>query len=42
VFYRPAILQHYLDGIQFALGDLKVDATPCTITMQGTPLKESK
>jgi type 1 glutamine amidotransferase len=33
VFYRPAILQHYLDGIQFALGDLKADATP---------LKESK
>ena len=28
VFYRPAILQHCLDGIQFALGDLKVDATP--------------
>jgi hypothetical protein len=28
VFYRSAILQHELDGIQFALGDLKVDATP--------------
>jgi type 1 glutamine amidotransferase len=28
VFYRPAILQHCLDGIQFALGDLKADATP--------------
>ncbi|OHB67263.1 MAG: hypothetical protein A2V70_12300, partial [Planctomycetes bacterium RBG_13_63_9] len=28
VFQRPAVLQHYLDGIQFALGDLKVDATP--------------
>jgi uncharacterized protein len=28
VLYRPAILQHELDGIQFALGDLKVDATP--------------
>jgi uncharacterized protein len=28
VYYRPAILQHELDGIQFALGDLKVDATP--------------
>jgi type 1 glutamine amidotransferase len=33
VFYRDAILQHCLDGIQFAIGDLKVDATP---------LKESK
>jgi type 1 glutamine amidotransferase len=28
VFYRPAILQHCLDGIQFAIGDLKADATP--------------
>ena len=28
IYYRPAILQHELDGIQFALGDLKVDATP--------------
>ncbi len=28
MYYRPAILQHELDGIQFALGDLKVDATP--------------
>ncbi|MFH1370919.1 MAG: ThuA domain-containing protein [Planctomycetota bacterium] len=28
VIFRPAILRHYLDGIQFALGDLKVDATP--------------
>lgn len=24
----PIILRHYLDGIQFALGDLKCDATP--------------
>jgi hypothetical protein len=22
------VLQHYLDGIQFALGDLQADATP--------------
>jgi type 1 glutamine amidotransferase len=28
VFFQPAILRHYLDGIQFALGDLKVDASP--------------
>ncbi len=28
IFFHPAILQHYLDGIQFALGDLKVDASP--------------
>ena len=28
IFWTPAVLQHYLDGIQYALGDLKVDATP--------------
>lgn len=33
VFINPAILQYYLDGIQFAIGDLKADASP---------IKESK
>jgi type 1 glutamine amidotransferase len=28
VFWNPAVLKHYLDGIQFALGDLKADTTP--------------
>lgn len=28
VFWNKAVLQHYLDGIQWALGDLKADATP--------------
>jgi len=28
VFMEPAILQFYLDGIQYALGDLEADATP--------------
>ncbi len=28
IFWTPAILQHYLDGIQYALGDLAADATP--------------
>ncbi len=28
IFWNPAILQHYLAGIQYALGDLKADATP--------------
>ena len=28
VYWRPAILEHYLAGIQYALGDLQVDATP--------------
>jgi type 1 glutamine amidotransferase len=25
-FWNPTVLQYYLDGIQFALGDLKFDA----------------
>lgn len=28
VYWRPAILRHYLAGIQFALGDLEADASP--------------
>jgi len=28
VYWNPAVLQHYLDGIQYALGDLKADDTP--------------
>jgi len=28
IFWNPTILQHYLDGIQFALGDYKVDTKP--------------
>lgn len=28
VFWNPVMLQHYLDGIQFALGDLKADYQP--------------
>jgi len=28
IFFNRAILQFYLDGIQYALGDLKADATP--------------
>jgi type 1 glutamine amidotransferase len=28
LFWNPVVLQHYLDGIQFALGDLKADTTP--------------
>jgi type 1 glutamine amidotransferase len=28
IFWNPTILQHYLDGIQFALGDYKVDTRP--------------
>jgi type 1 glutamine amidotransferase len=28
IYWNPAVLQHYLDGIQFALGDYKIDTTP--------------
>ncbi len=28
LFWNPVVLQHYLDGIQFALGDIKADTTP--------------
>jgi type 1 glutamine amidotransferase len=28
VFWTPPVLQHFLDGMQYALGDLKADATP--------------
>ena len=28
IFWNAAVLQHYLDGIQFAMGDLAADATP--------------
>ena len=30
IFWTPAVLQHDLAGIQFALGDLPADATPST------------
>jgi len=35
LLWNPAILQHYLDGIQFALGDYKVDTTPKPIDSSG-------
>ncbi|HUT13627.1 MAG TPA: ThuA domain-containing protein [Thermoguttaceae bacterium] len=28
IFWNPVLLQFYLDGVQYALGDLKADATP--------------
>jgi len=28
IYWNPTILKFYLDGIQFALGDIKADATP--------------
>ncbi|MBN2315185.1 MAG: HEAT repeat domain-containing protein, partial [Sedimentisphaerales bacterium] len=35
IFWTPMIVQHYLDGIQFALGDYKVDTTPQPIVSSG-------
>jgi len=32
LFWNPQILQHFLAGIQFALGDLEADATPSAKT----------
>jgi len=35
LLWNPVILQHYLDGIQFAFGDYKVDTTPKPIVSSG-------
>ncbi len=35
IFWNPAILRHYLDGIQFAFGDYKVDTEPKPIVSSG-------
>jgi len=31
IFWNPEVLQHWLDGIQFVLGDLKADTTPSDV-----------
>lgn len=38
IFWNKQILQHLLDGIQFALGDLKADATPSASKIVNLPL----
>jgi len=35
ILWNPAILRHYLDGIQFAFGDYKVDTKPKPIVSSG-------
>ena len=35
IFWNSAVLQHYLDGIQFAFGDYKVDTKPKPIVSSG-------
>ena len=32
IFWNAPVLQHYLDGIQYALGDLPADATPVPLS----------
>lgn len=34
IFWNPLLLQYYLDGIQFALGDLPADTTPSAQLLQ--------
>jgi len=34
IYWNPAILRHFLAGIQFALGDLPVDTTPVAFDVQ--------
>ncbi len=36
-YYNVKALQHYLNGIQFALGDLEADARPSAVVGNGTP-----
>ena len=36
-YSKAPILQHYLDGIQYALGDLSADATPTAKAGPSTP-----
>jgi type 1 glutamine amidotransferase len=35
IFWNPAVLQHYLDGIQFAFGDYRVDTKPMPLGSSG-------
>ena len=35
IFWDPAVLRHYLDGIQFAFGDYKVDTKPKPMVSSG-------
>ena len=37
VFWNTGVLKHYLDGLQYALGDLEADATP-TSKIKRTPV----
>jgi type 1 glutamine amidotransferase len=41
-FYNPTLLSFYLGGIQYALGDLKVDATPSAVAARKMGARASK
>ena len=36
IYYNPMILEHYLAGFQYALGDLEADATPIELETAAT------
>ncbi len=38
IFWTAPVLQHYLDGIQFAMGDLTADATPSAALAARPPI----
>jgi len=42
IFYTPAILAHWLAGIQYALGDLKADATGLPLKAPANAKKKTK
>jgi type 1 glutamine amidotransferase len=42
IFWNRAILRHYLDGIQFAFGDYKVDTQPKPIVSSGKGVEMAK
>ncbi|MDP6045492.1 MAG: ThuA domain-containing protein, partial [Phycisphaerae bacterium] len=42
VYWNPAILTHWLAGIQYALGDLKADATPKPLKAEAPMKKKTK
>ena len=33
VYWNPTVVEHYLAGIQYALGELEADATPMKVAM---------
>lgn len=42
IYWEPAVLRHYLDGIQFALGDYKVDTKPKPMVSSGKGIEMAR